>query len=93
MEKQLLGQQAPLQKGGEMDMAQKPGSTGTPLFQSFASEADISHRPYDNMPMNTGTRSITKQFMGSEAPLSHTPMHGYESANTPMSERSKRQSD
>jgi hypothetical protein len=92
MEKQLIGEMAPLDKGGELDMAQKPGYTGTPLFQSFAEEVPLSHTAWNNEP-TIDHRPITKQLLGSEVPLNHTPRHGYESYPTPESVRSYRQSD
>ena len=92
MEKQLLGEMAPLDKGGDRDMAQKPGYTGTPLFQSFASTEPLSHSPWNNKP-TIDHRPIEKQFLGSEVPLDTAPRHGYESYPTPMSSRSIKQSD
>lgn len=59
-------------------------------IQSFASHAPLSTSPVSAMPWNGGSRNI--QTFASHAPLGTTPQKGYESASTPMSKRSIKQS-
>jgi hypothetical protein len=90
MEKQLLGNEAPLKKGpGTMNF---DGRTGQPLEQLLGNEAPIKETPYSLMPINAETKHGTRQAMGSEAPLIKTPYHGWCSHDTPMSERDIKQS-
>jgi hypothetical protein len=82
MEKQLIGTQQKLQKGpGHMEPDNKKMGT----VQSFATTADLKMNVGNehNEHIREGKRELT----GTGVPLDTTPRRGYESANTPMSDR------
>lgn len=90
MKKELIGTEAPLNKGGSHSMVQD-GPTGHPMKQLVGTEAPDKNTPFNLMPINE-TREGTRQIVGTKAPCSYTPTHGWESYPTPMSERSIKQS-
>lgn len=85
MEKQILGQEAPLKKEPR-DMTQTRTGSGT--AQILGSEAPISRTPVDMTEFWKGG-STNREISASEAPLSQREHHGWESyPGTPMSRRS-----
>lgn len=93
MEKQLMGEQVPLQKNSPLEYQQSGKDAGHPLMQtSGAEKAPIARTPYNLNPINEGTGKPLFQSIASAAPLSHEPMKGWQSFPTPMSDRAKKQS-
>lgn len=84
MEKQILGQEAPL-KQSPRDMTQSRPSAGK--AELLGDQAPISRTPVDMTKFFEGG-STDRQLLGSEAPLSTREHHGWESYPTPMSARS-----
>lgn len=100
MEKQLMGEQAALQKnspleyeqGGYNGGAKMPDYKGRLDNPSSGEKAPIQRVPYNLEPINAGTGKPMIQSIASTCPMGTTPMHGWQSANTPMSKRAIKQS-
>jgi hypothetical protein len=91
MEKQLLGSKVDLNKNSPLNV-EPSGSTGRPTMQLTGEQVPLSRTPFSKEPLNEGTRTPQKQFIGTEAPLNFADHHGWDSHPTPMSERARKQS-
>lgn len=72
---------------GPRSMEHSGGNKGT--RQDFGVQAPLSSTPFSNK-FNTG--GGTRQDFGTKANLGTTPVKGYQSANTPLSKRTVKQS-
>lgn len=87
MKIQSIASEADLHKSGDLSM-EYTNTTGHPVIQSFGGEAPQSNTPVDQVPTAPGAGIPMKQFQGSQAPLTRTASRGWESRETPMSDRS-----
>jgi len=92
MEKQLLGTNAPLSKS---PLNVEPDNKKAPATSELLGEhAPTKETPFNLMPLNANTRKGESQMLGSAAPLSQTPMHGWQSGGgAPDSKRTDKQSE
>lgn len=100
MLKQLMGEQAALQKnspleyeqGGYNGGAKSPDYKGRLNNPSAGEKAPIQRTPYNLEPINAGTGKPLIQSIASTTPLGTAPIHGWVSWETPMSKRALKQS-
>jgi len=89
MQKQFLGSEAPTSTAPHD--SEFTGKTGKPLEQLQGNQAPIDHY-CTGLHLNEDIREGSRQLLGSEAPLSKRPQHGWESYPTQMSDRAIEQS-
>jgi hypothetical protein len=88
MMKEFNGSEMPLDKKsplrGEFD-----DRAGKPEMQMVGSKCDLSRTPVEDF--RSEVSEGTRQTVASEAPMGRTPVKGWDSYPTPMSERAKKQ--
>lgn len=91
MEKQLLGSEVGLKHNSPLNM-EHDGKTGHPMVQEVGTSLPLSETP-TGLHTNEAIKEGTRQTLGSQAPLSMTPRRGWQSHDTPMSDRAKVQGE
>lgn len=90
MMKQLFGSEVDLKHNSPLNV-EHDGKTGRPMEQLFGSEVPMSHTPVQLQEDQHNTGHMMQLF-GSEVDLGMRPQKGWESKETPMSERARQAS-
>ncbi len=88
MEKEFLGSELNLDKKSPLN-GEFVDRAGKPEMQMLGSKCDLSRTPVEDF--RSEVKEGTRQSVASESPLGRTPVKGWDSYPTPMSDRAKKQ--
>ena len=92
MDKQLFGSEAPLNHNSPLDYEHQGATKHGEMELDTASQAPTENRPIGLQEFDKHTLDGEIQTLGSHAPLSHKPVHGWQSDHAPCSDRAHQQS-